>query len=801
MSRAADLYPEDGSPGAFESPPPGTTPSPGAGAAYLLEDAGTECLLTPAEFTELYHREVGTPHRHRPEGSRVSFGERLLASRRSRSAQRRKADSKLGLSPNQSGSPRAQGKRGGGRGHPRAQSVPRGAAPPRPPAGPAGDAAAERGGLAAAWPEGPVPPTYLAQFDAKFRRRQIPRTLPPSEELYVDLLVLKQRVGDLEAEAVTLRTVARRRERERALAERRIEELIASGGVLDNPALRSERAVAEGHLTQSLRNKIRTLETSLTHATEELTRLRLDTRALRVRELEAEAKAYYSEARRLQRLLDRLTAARDADGEVRAMDEALALLRDREAVIVRLREAVAALRQALSQRDAARARDDGERLPAGAGHGTDSPNGRRLSEEHSPPRSPESDAEGSRERLEDTARRLESREREVARLTDQLQSARAEQEVLKGEHTELREAHSRLEAHSADLEAELKDLQHDLRRATERRESTDSDSREAEDRPAGRGPSDPVPNGRDEWFKLFRLEAASAHAESPLVAAAAATEDDRYDGEEDVRALKDRLAALQSELTDGPEARARLQKKVDALQHEHDDELAALRSALESKSAELRETHEAALGAERLRAEEVQREADRWRKEAVDLTALLEAERSDKLRADESQQREADRWRKEAADLAVLLENARSTHAPRRMSSDSRCSPRSSSNSSRGSGRSARFSPVIRPPSPEPPAAGPSPPTPTKELATGRLAESPPQVSRNSSISSSTPMVDTIIRVQPPSPAPVDVPEPPPDRPTDTGGDPPDDAEGVVSRPILDRGYSSDFAAESGGSP
>ena len=48
-------------------------------------------------------------------------------------------------------------------------------------------------------------------------------------------------------------------------------------------------------LVKNLRGKIRVLETNLTITTEELNKLKLDGKYLRVRELETEVKAYYSE--------------------------------------------------------------------------------------------------------------------------------------------------------------------------------------------------------------------------------------------------------------------------------------------------------------------------------------------------------------------------------------------------------------------------------------------------------------------------------------------------------------------------
>lgn len=71
--------------------------------------------------------------------------------------------------------------------------------------------------------------SYITHFDAKFRRRQIPQSLPEAEALYIQLLELKQRTADLEAENVGLRTVLRKREKEKTQVEKRVEELIANG--------------------------------------------------------------------------------------------------------------------------------------------------------------------------------------------------------------------------------------------------------------------------------------------------------------------------------------------------------------------------------------------------------------------------------------------------------------------------------------------------------------------------------------------------------------------------------------------
>eukprot|EP00667_Euglena_gracilis_P002455 EG_transcript_2455 len=563
--------------------------------------------MTGTEFTEMYKRDIAKLH-NKGGGTRVSFGEKLFGNLQNRRSPRQKGSGSKSKALKEPFSILSSPARRPG--HRRSESAPRSARHHVAGSAAGVSGAATERAAASSMMNGPgiLLESYITHFDAKFRRRQIPQSLPEAEALYIQLLELKQRTADLEAENVGLRTVLRKREKEKTQVEKRVEELIANGTVLDNNALRSERAVAEGQLIQNLRGKIRILETNLAVTTEELNRLKLDGKYLRVRELETEVKAYYSEARRLQRILDQMTASRNKDSEKQAMDEALALLQDKEQVIVRLRDTIATLKQTLKQhrQELDRLQEEKERHRHEAERRTGSLGG--------DPVGPPKPAGPSGEELEALQAQLaaanqgvEERVQQVARLTEQLRAVKDDLQRLAKQHEALVTEHEQQLAHNRDLQEELKDLQQDLKEMTAKFQAAEERHTELH-RQLRSGVSE-ADVCREECDRMKdEFKALSSERDALLK--------DCRQAQEDAEALQDQVRDLKADLAEEKTAQVRLQKCLTAARSEHEEEVLRLRDDHQAELDELRRAHTAAVGQLRKALAEEQRSLARSQREA-----------------------------------------------------------------------------------------------------------------------------------------------------------------------------------------
>eukprot|EP00668_Euglena_longa_P002037 GGOE01002367.1.p1 GENE.GGOE01002367.1~~GGOE01002367.1.p1 ORF type:complete len:803 (+),score=180.99 GGOE01002367.1:48-2456(+) len=580
---------------------------PPQGALFFPAESETERLMTGTEFTEMYQRDIAKL-RSKPGGARVSFGEKLFGNLQHRRSARQKGSSSKPRASKEPFSITASPVKHTL--HRRAESAPRSAR--HHVAGTAGTAMDRPATTFMMNGPGILLESYITHFDAKFRRRQIPQSLPEAEALYIQLLELKQRTADLEAENVGLRTVIRKREKEKAQVEKRVEELIANGTVLDNNALRSERANAEGQLIQNLRGKVRILETSLVASTEELNRLKLDGKYLRVRELETEVKAYYSEARRLQRILDQMTANRNKDSEKQAMDEALALLQDKEQVIVRLRDTIATLKQMLKQhrQELDRLQEEKERQRHEAERRVESLGG-EGSEHRTMAQTCREELESLQVKLTATSQTVEEKDCQVARLTEQLKALKDNLQQLTRQHEALVSEQEQQLAHNRDLQEELNDLQQDLEEMKAKFHASQEKYNELHRQVrSGAGEADICRDQCDRMKDEF--EAVTSERDALLKNCRRL--------QEDSDALKDQVKDLKAELEEEKAAHRRLQSRLNTSRSQQEEEVLQMRDDHHAELEEQQRTYTAeveklrkALQGEQRRRANLQQEVEQCR--------------------------------------------------------------------------------------------------------------------------------------------------------------------------------------------
>eukprot|EP01012_Entosiphon_sulcatum_P039944 TRINITY_DN5354_c0_g1_i1.p1 TRINITY_DN5354_c0_g1~~TRINITY_DN5354_c0_g1_i1.p1 ORF type:complete len:859 (-),score=172.55 TRINITY_DN5354_c0_g1_i1:8-2533(-) len=274
--------------------------------------------------------------------------------------------------------------------------------------------------------------SFLTRFENKIRRRCIPeRGIQDPEELYMELIALKQQMTEQQLlQRKQLAEVAKLTDA-KARAEKKVEELLKASTVLAGESAAARGKLTEGNIVRGLRAKVNSLEATLATTNEELQKLRLDGRYLRVRELEMEVKAYFSEARRLQRILDQLTTSRNKDAEQQAMHEALQLLTQKDNDALRLRDTIASQKSEIR-----RLQEEAQQVKERATHELQ-------------------DARAQIEELQaenqDLNQLAEARLAEVHRLTDRLRMAQLLERERAAENEKLVEAKRKVEQDFEDL--------------------------------------------------------------------------------------------------------------------------------------------------------------------------------------------------------------------------------------------------------------------------------------------------------------------------------------------------------------
>eukprot|EP01006_Ploeotia_vitrea_P028276 TRINITY_DN60993_c0_g1_i1.p1 TRINITY_DN60993_c0_g1~~TRINITY_DN60993_c0_g1_i1.p1 ORF type:complete len:1046 (-),score=147.26 TRINITY_DN60993_c0_g1_i1:1205-4342(-) len=487
---------------------------PSAAARHTNKDMEreTERILTGAEFTALYQKNIA---KHRLKGGaagpKVAFDEHKLfhavggapskakGSKKPRSSARAlysQAHPRLYTTTTTTTTPRAAKRSSSSTHHPSSgrRSSKRDAVSTS--FGAAGDHHHDGGASVFA--------SFLSQGDALRKRTIPPKDLLEPESLYMELMKFKQRNIQLENENQGNKIKLRKIQKENITLEHRVDELFrssavvggvgsgipsantttsAAGTIMMSAALvgttatsaaditpsRPDISHAETNLVRNLRSKIRMLETNLALVMEEYNKLKLDGKYLRVRELETEVKAYYSETRRLQRILDQVTQSRNKDSEKEALDEALALLQDREQNILRLRDEVATLKQSAKHQkmqidtlhdDHDRTRNDAQMQLSDLV--------RQLDEAHSLANMRQIENQQLQEQLTTASQQAEDYAAETQRMDTALRKLRNDIDLITKENAKLSTDHETDTILKAELTSELHNCKLDMKEAVDK---------------------------------------------------------------------------------------------------------------------------------------------------------------------------------------------------------------------------------------------------------------------------------------------------------------------------------------------
>lgn len=201
--------------------------------------------------------------------------------------------------------------------------------------------------------------SHIRNFYADISKQQRKRTVPNNffhdpEGMYEAMAASKRLAKQLEEELTRMKTRVLKAETEAARKDKQLEEILRSRAAAENTGASlpgSSNVVGDAltaqNLVRGLKQRIRQLEKDLGEKETECVRMRQDARHTRVRELETELKAYYTETRRLQKVVDDLSAqmrlmhssAGAAAGASAAAGAGISASSDQQAaLIIRLRE-------------------------------------------------------------------------------------------------------------------------------------------------------------------------------------------------------------------------------------------------------------------------------------------------------------------------------------------------------------------------------------------------------------------------------------------------------------------------------
>ncbi|KAG2377605.1 hypothetical protein C9374_009121 [Naegleria lovaniensis] len=154
---------------------------------------------------------------------------------------------------------------------------------------------------------------YLSNVNKHMKKRTIPSNFYKDPEgMYMDLQELRQEIAILRKDNQNLKTLAQKSEADSIRKQKQVEELLRAHALVETKGTRYENLFKEVNLVKSLKSRIRELEKALGEKETEFQRIKLDSRYTRVRELETELKAYYTESRRLQKVVEDLEQERSA---------------------------------------------------------------------------------------------------------------------------------------------------------------------------------------------------------------------------------------------------------------------------------------------------------------------------------------------------------------------------------------------------------------------------------------------------------------------------------------------------------
>eukprot|EP00761_Pharyngomonas_kirbyi_P007966 gb/GECH01007977.1/.p1 GENE.gb/GECH01007977.1/~~gb/GECH01007977.1/.p1 ORF type:complete len:658 (+),score=201.89 gb/GECH01007977.1/:1-1974(+) len=135
---------------------------------------------------------------------------------------------------------------------------------------------------------------------SKYQQKKIPKSFNKDQEaMYIEIEQLKKAKANLEKENTKLKAKVNRADTTISRKERQVNELLKAQSITESGS-RYESLYHEANLSNNLKSRIRDLENQLEKTTEELERVKSESRFSRIKEMEIEIKTYYSEALRLQ---------------------------------------------------------------------------------------------------------------------------------------------------------------------------------------------------------------------------------------------------------------------------------------------------------------------------------------------------------------------------------------------------------------------------------------------------------------------------------------------------------------------
>jgi chromosome segregation ATPase len=161
-------------------------------------------------------------------------------------------------------------------------------------------------------PRKEVARAYLSNVNRQMKMRQVPKNFHQDPEgMYMDIQELKQDLKKATAENMKLKTQLMQVEAGRVRKQKQVEELLRAHAIVETKGTHYEHLFKEVNLVKKLKERVRDLEQILAEKDEEFERIKVDSRYTRVRELETELKAYYTESRRLQRIVEQTRSIQD----------------------------------------------------------------------------------------------------------------------------------------------------------------------------------------------------------------------------------------------------------------------------------------------------------------------------------------------------------------------------------------------------------------------------------------------------------------------------------------------------------
>eukprot|EP01028_Stygiella_incarcerata_P005116 TRINITY_DN2191_c0_g1_i1.p1 TRINITY_DN2191_c0_g1~~TRINITY_DN2191_c0_g1_i1.p1 ORF type:complete len:564 (+),score=225.12 TRINITY_DN2191_c0_g1_i1:269-1960(+) len=150
--------------------------------------------------------------------------------------------------------------------------------------------------------------TFFDEVDKSQKKKRVPKSFHyDAEDMYDEVTKLKRELRNSNDELRVLKTKLLKTQGESSRKDKQIEELLKARSAVETKSSHFSSQLQSNTLTKRLKQRVRDLERVVSEKDAEISKMKNDSRHTRVRELETELKAYYTESRRLQKVVDELT--------------------------------------------------------------------------------------------------------------------------------------------------------------------------------------------------------------------------------------------------------------------------------------------------------------------------------------------------------------------------------------------------------------------------------------------------------------------------------------------------------------